>query len=122
MLHLPSHNGAFHASLLEGLNQLRQFAQRKPVHGARTVRFNLRKCLFLDRSHDDVIALPPRRIEHEEREFAVTGDQTEFLAFRRHGSNFVITLKSRAILSLALASFTLSLPRSSIVLTNHKGD
>ena len=82
VLHLPCHHGAVHALALECLDQLREFAKRKPVNGRRTARFDFGRCLLLDRRHDDLISLRPRRIQHEKREFAVAGDEAKFF-FRR---------------------------------------
>src|SRR6266498_3825292 len=42
------------------------------------MRFDLRKRLFLDRRHNDLISLRPRRVEHEKRKTSVACDETEF--------------------------------------------
>ena len=66
-------------SLLEGLDELRQLAQRKPMHRRRAALLDLGRGLFFDRGDHDLHSLRARRIEHQEREFAVAGDQADTL-------------------------------------------
>ena len=77
VLDLSGHDGAGDAFALESLDQLRQLAQRQPMHRSRAVLLDLGEGLFLDGRDHDLHALRARRVQHEERKLAVAGDETD---------------------------------------------
>ena len=77
MLHLARHDGLIHTFRFERLDELSKLPQRHPVNGLR-VLFDFGKRFFLDRSHDHVDSLAPRRFQHEEGKLSIPRNQTVF--------------------------------------------
>jgi len=73
--YLPRHDGAPHAFPLKGLDQLRQFPQRKPENRNRPMRFDPRKSFFFDCGHHHFVTLRARRVQYEKRKLAVASDE-----------------------------------------------
>ena len=67
------------AFALEGLDELGQLAERKPVNCRGAVLLDLGRGLFLDRCNDNLHALRPRGIQHQEGKLAVAGDEADTL-------------------------------------------
>ena len=65
------------AFLLEGFDQLGQFAQREPMDCRRAVGFNFRRGFFLDGGDNDVEALGARGVQHQEGKASVARDEAE---------------------------------------------
>ena len=94
MLYLAGHDGLVDAGAMEGLDQSRELTQRHPVHFGgpalrvcRGVLLDFRRGLFFDGGHDYVIAASARRIQHQEREAAIAGNQSQtFCHGNRHAS------------------------------------
>ena len=61
-------------SALEGVDQLGEFAERKPMDGGGAAVLNFREGLFFDRGHNYVEALRTGCVEDQEWELAVACD------------------------------------------------
>jgi hypothetical protein len=77
VLHLPGHDGLGDALGLEGLDQLAQLAQAQPVHRRRAVLFNRRIGLLANGRHHHVVALGPRRLQHQQGKRSVARNQSQ---------------------------------------------
>ena len=79
MAHLSGHDGAGDAFALKGLDHLREFSQRHPVHAYALIVLrapvDLFRSLFLNGRNYDLLPLRPRRIEHEQGKCTVAGDE-----------------------------------------------
>src|SRR5208282_4043272 len=106
VLYLPRHDGASDTLGFKRIDKLRQFAQRKPMHGGSAVRFNLGSSLFANRRHDHLKPLRPRRVQHQKRKLPIASDEAEFLST----THYLITPRSDA--SMNPISIATSSPRS----------
>src|SRR5262249_29106306 len=86
-LHLPRHYGVTDTFPFEGIDQLRELAQRHPMHRRCAPLLNFRKSFFFDGRDNYIEALRARSVEHEEWELAVSGNQAEFAVGRQETSN-----------------------------------
>ena len=65
--------------------------------------FDVRECFFFDCSHDNVVPLRARSIEHQEREASVAGDEAEFVYVR---SQLFFAVSRSDFTDLAMAQLT----------------
>jgi hypothetical protein len=72
-----------HPFILEGIDELGKFAQRKPMDRGSATGFNLRESLFLDGGNYYFQSLRARGVEDKEGELAVAGDEAEFVGSRQ---------------------------------------
>ena len=77
VLHLSGHDRLIHTFRLESLDQFAELAERHPVH-LRCMLLDFRKCFLLDGGNDHVDSLAARRLEHEEGELSIAGDEAVF--------------------------------------------
>src|SRR5208337_2264022 len=84
VLDLPGHDCARDAFALEGVDEPRQFAKRQPVHRSRAALLDLREGFFLDGGNYDVHPLRAGSIEHQQWEFPIACDQSDFRWSVRH--------------------------------------
>ena len=81
VLDLPGHHRLRHAGLLQQADALPELAERDPVQAAPGGRaaavVQIGKGLFLERDDRHVVPGAAGGVEHQEREPAVAGDQTE---------------------------------------------
>ena len=75
VLHLPGHDGAGDAFLMQQFERARQLAQADPVQSRRDF-LELRRSLFANRDHGHVDALAARRFQHQKWKLSVAGDQS----------------------------------------------
>src|SRR5579862_9392808 len=90
VLHLAGHHRRRDALFVEHLDQLRELAQREPVHADMLVRrsamIDFRLGLFADRGHRHRKSLRPRRIQQQKREPPIARNQTKFHGLLNHAS------------------------------------
>jgi len=79
VLHLSRHDGSGYALSLEGLNELGEFAQGKPVDGSGSVLFYFRRRFFPDGGDYDLVSLGSGSVEDKEWKAAVASDEAKAL-------------------------------------------